>query len=893
MWMYLSPIFSQNDITNKLPAPSRQFKLVDTTWESIMSTCQMNPLVQEVCIGGSSTVLVQLKFCNENLDSIMKSLNEWLNSKREVFPRFYFLANDELLQILSNAVDVKSVNKYMVKCFEGINSLIFDEELKITGMISPEGEQVDFLDCVETFGLEKNEFNHDNLVVRDVELWLVDVEKEMVKTIQTLIRRCIEDSKVNKRRQWIQDWPAQMVHVVNNTLWTSQVEHAIQMGIKGIDQLQRDLEKQLNKIVEMVRNDLSVLDRLTLGTLVILDVFNKDTVQDILDKNVRDVRDFEWLAQFRYYQEGSKLVAKMIETEREYGYEYLGNQTRLVITPLTVRCYRTLMGALYLNLGGAPEGPAGTGKTETTKDLAKSVGKKCIVFNCSDRLDHVSMAKMFIGIACCGAWACFDEFNRIELEVLSVIAEQILCIQTACVKKQRSFQFDEQIIPLTSSFAIFITMNPGYAGRSELPDNLKALFRPVAMMMPESTMIAQIQLYSYGFKIAPMLAVKLVTCLRLASEQLSQQHHYDYSLRAIITIVKTAGQFKRQDVNEDESKMILRAIKDTNISKFMKHDIPLFEGIVTDLFPDVEPASDSYEVENAVKMALMDSGLDYNEFMCNKIRQLYVCMQVRHGIMLVGEAMSSKTTVIELLKAGIRSYEKEKEPALPQNFFAQLAAREDSTDRSKKKKRKYVQSYVINPKAVNLSELYGEMDPISHDWMDGLISYRVRECAEKTEKDLQWIVFDGPVDAIWIESMNTVLDDNKKLCLTSGEIIQLTAQMSLLFEVHNLISASPATVSRCGMIYLEASESLSWRSLLMTWINDMPVMFDTDCHKEFIGSLFEYFLPEIVECTIKHQNRAPIKTSTNWLVNSFIKVFESMILGDETRESMEQRIADE
>jgi dynein heavy chain len=666
-WMYLENVFSAEDIQRQLPSEYSKFFAMDKFWKETMLKVQKKPGILDNVSGPE--LLARFTESNKQMEIIQRMLEDYLELKRKLFPRFYFLSNDDLLEIFSQTRNPEAIQPHLRKCFDNLKSIQFaeseGEKETIVAMVSAEPEA----------DKEVVEFQTPVIARGPIEMWLKQIEEAMQKTLFEHLAAFVRHME---QREDIIDFgeafkhPAQISLVLNMIRWTSFVEFHMTEG--SLKELHGGIQAQILKSVDLIKSDLTVGQRELVKNMIINDVHNRDIVE-FVQRTKTAITDFNWNKQFKYYwttppdresgsghdlpvnssrnslQNDARQPQKSAKncfigqtnTLIAYGFEYLGNSPRLVITPLTDKCYLTLTSALHLTYGGAPAGPAGTGKTETTKDLAKAVAIVCIVFNCSDSLEYKTMGRFFSGLAQCGAWACFDEFNRIDVEVLSVIAQQIMVIQNAMREKREEFDFEGKIIPLNSKFGVFITMNPGYAGRSELPDNLKALFRPVAMMIPDYALIAEIMLFSEGFQGAKEFGKKLVQLFKLSSEQLSKQKHYDFGMRAVKAVLNMAGLSRRADPAADENDILLKSMRDSNLPKFLLPDIGLFEGIIKDLFPGKIVESQDYpSLVSACSEYLNARNLEVGANLVTKIKQLYEVSNIRHGVMTVGNASSGK-----------------------------------------------------------------------------------------------------------------------------------------------------------------------------------------------------------------------------------------------------------
>lgn len=848
-WVYLEGIFSgSSDIQSLLPVETSRFQSISSEFLNLMKKVSKNPLVMDVLnIQGVQRSLERLA---DLLGKIQKALGEYLERERSSFPRFYFVGDEDLLEIIGNSKNIPRLQKHFKKMFAGVSSIILNEAGdQVLGLSSKEGEEVKFFNPVSIKDYPK------------INEWLSLVEREMRMTLARLLAHAVSDSSAFKTGKfqaqdymaWLDKYQAQIIILAAQISWCESVESALSSSSasSGLDSVLDSVQSTLNILADSVLQEQPPLRRRKIEHLITEFVHKRDVTRYLIKKSVSSSKSFDWLKQMRFYFDPRQqdplhqLSIQMANAKFNYGFEYLGVQDKLVQTPLTDRCYLTMTQALESRLGGSPFGPAGTGKTESVKALGHQLGRFVLVFNCDETFDFQAVGRIFVGLCQVGAWGCFDEFNRLEERMLSAVSQQIQMIQEtlkasnpkasesspgAVLAKREPLTVElvGKQVKVNTDMAIFITMNPGYAGRSNLPDNLKKLFRSLAMTQPDRQLIAQVMLFSQGFRTAEKLACKIVPFFKLCAEQLSSQSHYDFGLRALKSVLISAGNIKRErilrikaqrqaesdeDVDEGkiaeslpEQEILIQSVCETMVPKLVAEDIPLLYSLLSDVFPGIEYTRAEMtalrkEIAKVCKEMFLVCGEgdmsssthgDTTSPWLEKVLQLYQISNLNHGLMMVGPSGAGKSTAWKVLLKALERLEGVEGVA-----------------------------HVIDPKAMSKEALYGNLDPNTREWTDGLFTHILRKILDNVRGEInkrQWIIFDGDVDPEWVENLNSVLDDNKLLTLPNGERLAIPPNVRIMFEVQDLKYATLATVSRCGMI----------------WFSDEVLSCDVICQNFFL-----------------------------------------------------------
>lgn len=882
-------------------------------------------------LGPYKDVIVNIELVSYLLADIQTSLRKYLEQKRILFPRFYFLADSDVLEILStgSAKPEETLRPHTKKLFSAIEALVFGEPLTmsngqkqnfIKGFVSSEGEQISLSTSVSVLPTDQPELwlNRFDTAHREtlrnqllkalkirgdgcikpttllpINELMFPVQSNTLSTQSTLadtspfdiITSCVlVQTTVSPYSYSDKDFygfkdlqPAiseslpvttlsgEMICISFAVMMTAQVDYALYQikdaaaSTQALASCKSRVEQYLSKFSSKLFEAKIALanfgtPEFLLGLKIkglLVDIYQYLNVLGSLlavDEHASDCLDSRrwiWTRELKYriHKESDDLYVFALDSITPYSYDYQGLQAKLIHTPLTSRCYNTISEAIALQLGGVLQGPAGTGKTESTKALGGKLGRTVVCFNCDTSIERSDLSRLLIGIILSGSMGCFDEINRLDSSVLSAVATDIEAIQKVILLRSgkvslctfgdcrninlddNTFTLSEITVPIRaiSPYAsIYVTMNPAsreYRGRSELPFSLTRLLRGCFMGKADTSLIIETILSTSGFVNCKELAEKCDLSYVLCSRRIPKQVHLDWGLRSLQAILRQAAIVRASSsrtlsgsdseaLYSMESNVIIKCISDATLSRITGKSIEIFKEILTGVFGSKAIKQSESTIKKFGAVSHLEEELvgalpaDLHEPYGVAVLQLYRALTAKMGVALLGGTGSGKSYIFSLLKDAVSKLTKG-------NIV--------------------IQEFLIAPKSMSRQELLGYVDPSTGEWNDGALSSAARlsvQLLNSRELPCIWpiIMLDGSIDPIWIEALNSVLDDNRLLTMSSGERLRFPVNMnpleayfnsreadgklsapiqmplSFLFETDSLAHASPATISRLAII---------------------------------------------------------------------------------------------
>ena len=862
-YFHLASIFVHKEVKLQLSHDSDLLDMVKTEWDDLM----------EVVIDGSVfNHLVDDDFrriLEKNLKSVSlveNSLLGYLQHKRSGFPRFYFLSDEEIMQALADSMDRNDIQRHFQKVFDGLIGLQFGaseldgeaarfiDPYDIIAMLGDNGQNIGFkkrkfrsrvgldVKMKSEYAGEQSCYINPKAQNLGIDIWLAQVEQEMFTTIRETIDFSFRAYSRMPAASWFTRWPVQVVLVVKQTMFTSSVEKLVKSKVRLPScPYQKDLSQDMNETIKLLRSERNLMQWNILNCVITLQVSHRDVFEKVISCNVESVTNFNWISHIRHYYTPpssienlkSSLNIALLGVTTAYGNEYLKSTSRLVLTPLTLKCFRSLSIAATMNYFGALHGPGGVGKTETVKDFNRLMGRMCLVINCSNAVTARLTGRIIKGLAATPVAVCFDDFNRMDMRVVSVVAQQLGIIRRANKELEAPgsshvFDFEGEKIRKNGSSYMFLTMNTMTFEKHVVPVSFKTLFRDITLTQPNYTTICEAALVASGFYYSHDMARLITTTYDICADAFCSESSHDWSLRPMRAIFKTAADEIRHArvVSKDltpsetisrkhlEKKIIYQSLLRIHGPQFNKFEETIFRSIADHVFCDEGDSKFIFQQFDVYKT--IEELCRSKHFLVNptrnyihKVVSLFESLYARRGLLLIGRAAVGKTTSVRLVHDSLPILSDLPVP-LPTHFLEFVNAKVDS--------------YVINSKAYSYENLYGRFHSFDNSWVEGSVEKVLTRASQGYQEmgTQTWLVFDGPIDTVWMEYLNSALDDTSRLSLANGKFVNVPSNFRFIFESSDIFNCTPASISRCGTVCITEND-IGWESLMKTWLQKMMV----------------------------------------------------------------------
>ncbi|KAI8911022.1 hypothetical protein EDD86DRAFT_269734 [Gorgonomyces haynaldii] len=838
--------FESEEVRRQLFAELRTFKVFKTGF---------NVLIQNIAKSVTFSNLItsfpdfptSVAEIRNGLKKAIEDVQGWLGNKRVAFPRLFFISDDDLLALIANSSDPSTIQKQLPKYFCFSKLVLVQEQGKhvITGVESEDGECLTFSRGILLHGI-------------GVEEWLTKLENEIQNSLKIKLQSALELADRSFQTQTMQttkklmELPGQLMQLVLQIVRTEQIHQCV--PTRYTHSLTDLSAICLNHIVDIStimreRDELPKHRINALKNLIITDIYYRDWCQEMIIHAINNQRCAAWHKglQYRFHIEDQVLLVQQNMETAHYGFEYLGSSPRLVWSEAALRGFTSIWSAMHMKMGLTGYGPDSIGKTDIFRDFSRALGRFCILFNCSESVTGAILSRLLTGMIMTGSFLVLTHYDALDEENLTLVLNAISELRDLLSKKDQSpcYFMDRLIkLPRNPKLTCLTTVSVKSMIKPEFTDILKMQMRTVAFTIPDMISWAKSSLYTCGFSDAERLGQHLGSLFIIASDHLSHQPHYDFTLRTMRMVVRLAENFYHEGAKSEKESIVL-AIHSYLVPKLLVDDIEIFKGLVQLVF-NATPAWDKYVlIKNPVVQTKVEGiAFPYEREMISKtINQFIQMMEYGQHTIVLGHVGVGKTSLIKRVSSILQT-----------KLFTLNAVGLPSG---------YLLGY---------EELFFEKGVLE-------------SILESETQDPKWIHFDGPWHNSWTDAISSLFqkESGGALSISNGKRIFLDDQTSILIECDSLENSSPGFVGRFNVVFLR--QTWSWRTRLESWFLQVEQMWTK------IQTSFSFIRAEIKLCCflfmqpqLNFVEENDLNCSIMSTFQSFLDILESMLFAHFTAE---------